>query len=168
MSTFERELLAAVESLDNWFYTWVHMRPTTVYTDHQLITFSTNYKRGIRGKQLGLLEKLLEFSNVTFIHHPERCNIFADVLSRIATLGQKKMKICSFFYSSNYKELVISKQTPQDLVKSRRKEPDICKTYGRLKNAFDWKGFLMLLRQTSCCLKVWFLEGMSMNLEKSK
>ena len=45
MSTFERELLAAVESLDNWFYTWVHMRPTTVYTDHQPLTFSTNYTR---------------------------------------------------------------------------------------------------------------------------
>jgi len=87
---------------------------------------------------------------------------------RIPTVGQKKMKICSFFYSSNYKERVLSKQTPQDLVKSRRKDSDICKIYGRLKNAFDWKGFLMLLPQTSCCLKVWFLEGMSMNLEKSK
>ena len=88
-----------------------------------------------------LLERLLEFSNVTLIYHPGRWNIFADVLSRIPTLGQKNMNICSFFYSSNYKELVISKQTPQGLVKSQRKDPDICKIYGRLRNAFDQERF---------------------------
>ena len=92
LSTFEKELLAVVESLDRWFYVWVHMRPTIVYTDHKPLTHGMNYKRGLRDKQLRLMERLLKHV-FTMIYFPGRWNIFADVMSRIPIIEKATARV---------------------------------------------------------------------------